>query len=347
MGKPSQSKVSIIMPVLNEEKYIKKCLLSLINGIIENIDLEILIIDGMSTDSTRSIINDLRKDYDYIRIVDNPERNKPAALNLGIAEASGEIVIRVDAHSIYDADYINRTVYYLNTTDADNVGGIRRTLPGDDNLIARAIAHAVSNPFAAGNAVYRTLSNDKSKPVVMEVDTVFGGGFPRDLFARIGDFDRDLLRGQDREFNHRIRAHGGKILLCTDIVCDYFARSDINSYVSWMYDGGVTPFYISRIVGRKIYSWRNLIPLAFIISLLVSIILSFFIPYFWIIALVIMFSYILGSIIFTVPVVKKEKNPIFFLIMPAIFLLTHIPYGFGSISGMLRRVKKGAQWVRT
>lgn len=341
-------KISVVIPTYNEERYIESCLRSLISANNDGHTVEFLVIDGLSDDNTRSIVAELTREFPSIRLIDNEARNKPAALNLGIENATGNILIRVDAHAIYDDGYISRTAYHIEHSNADNVGGIRRTLPSGDGRLAKGLAHAVSNPFAAGNAVYRTLpTQEGAEPVVREVDTVFGGGFPIDLFKRIGGFNLQLLRGQDREFNHRIRANGGKILLCTDIICDYYARSELVPYIRWIYDGGATPFYISRLTGERIYSGRNLVPLAFLGSLVTSFTVGLIHPVGWLLLGLILLCYLTGALIFSWRVAKAEKDPTYFLIMPLIFLLTHIPYALGSVSGLFRPVRKDAKWVRS
>ncbi|MEP3225151.1 MAG: glycosyltransferase family 2 protein [Parasphingorhabdus sp.] len=341
-------KVSVVIPTYNEERYIEGCLRSLLASDTEDFSTEFLVIDGMSNDGTRTIVKQLSEEFPTIRLIDNEARNKPAALNLGIEHALGDILIRVDAHAIYDRAYVSRTVYHIQNNDADNVGGIRRTLPSGNSKLAKGLAYAVSNPFAAGNAVYRTLpAEDGAETIVREVDTVFGGGFPKDLFSRIGGFNLQLLRGQDREFNHRIRANGGKILLCTDIICDYYARSELSAYVRWIYDGGATPFYISRLTGDQIYSVRNLVPLAFLGSLVASTAIGFFSSIGWLLLGLITVFYLIGAFVFSWRVVKAERNFAYFFIMPVIFLLTHIPYALGSLSGLLRPVRKDAKWVRS
>lgn len=197
--------VTIIVPCLNEREFIGACLDSVIANDYPKDRLEILVIDGMSDDGTRAIVEEYAQRHPSIRMVDNPDKIKPRALNIGIQEARGGIIIRMDAHALYEPDYISKSVHYLEEYDADNVGGIRMTLPRSSSRMARAIAHAISHPFAAGNATYRTGAKE-----IKWVGTVFGGCYRREVFDRIGLFNEALIRGQDREFNVRLRM----FLLC-------------------------------------------------------------------------------------------------------------------------------------
>ncbi len=331
--------VSIIIPCYNEEKHIARCLDSIIANDYPKDLMEILVIDGMSTDNSRTILARYIEKYPFIRIVDNPKRIKPCALNIGIQSAKGDVIIRMDAHAVYYPNYISKSVQYIEQYKADNVGGIRRTLPGKETLMAKAIAYSISHPFAAGNATYRTGANEKRW-----VDTVFGGCYRRELFDKIGLFNEDLIRGQDREFNMRLTQTGGRILFSPDIICDYYARSDFKDFVRWIYFGGLTPFYISRLTGKRVLSWRNLVPLAFVLTLIVSLFLSIFSSAFLMIFLSVTFVYLAAALIASIPVVKKERDIRFLLAMPFVFAATHIAYGFGSLVGLFKPIKRGIVW---
>ena len=326
--------VSIIIPCYNEVKFIKQCLDSIIANDYEKNMLEIIIVDGMSTDGTRKIICDYKKKHSIIKILDNPVRHKPQALNMGIKVSKGSIIIRMDAHAIYKADYISQCVHYLNEYKADNVGGIRISLPRTNSLVARAIANAVSHPFAAGNAIYRTGAKE-----IKWVDTVFGGCYRRNVFDKVGLFHEELVRGQDREFNIRLRRSGGRILFVPHIICRYFARGDIISYISWVYVGGLTPFYISRIVKKPIFSWRNLVPIGFVMALFGSLLFSLIHFFFMCFFIIVISIYFISTIVASITVALKEKEMRFLAVMPLMFFLTHLSYGLGSFMGLFKPVR--------
>ncbi len=175
---------TIIVPCRNEEKHIGACLDSIIAGDYPHDLLEVLVVDGMSNDGTRSIIKKYGDRYSFITMLDNPSKIVPAALNIGITRAHGEVIVRMDAHNIYSPDYVSKCIRYLEEYRADNVGGVWITMPGARTIIAESIAIAVAHPLGAGNALYRIGSETPRF-----VDTVPFGCFRKELFTRIGLFD--------------------------------------------------------------------------------------------------------------------------------------------------------------
>ena len=214
--------LSVICPIYNEESRIEECILSILAQDYPKEDLEVLFVDGQSSDRTRDIIANYMLNYSFIKLLDNPKRIAPAALNIGIRASSGDIIMRLDAHAKYPANYFSLLVSKLKESGADNVGGVCRTLPAKDTSVCRAIAHAMSSPFGMGNSYFRIGSDHE-----MWVDTVPFGCFKREIFDKIGLFDEELVRNQDDEFNGRIIKNGGRILLLPQVVVDYFARDSL------------------------------------------------------------------------------------------------------------------------
>ena len=214
--------VSIIIPCRDERRFIEKCLLSIIANDYPKESLQVLVVDGMSEDGTREILNQFSGKYPFIKMLDNPKKIVPVALNIGIKQARGNVIIRMDAHNVYGKDYISKCVKYLRKYNIDNVGGICITLPGRNTLLAQSIALALSHPFGVGNAHFRIgLKGPKY------VDTVPFGCYKREVFEKIGLFDEDLVRNQDDELNVRLQRNGGKILLVPEIVSYYYARDSL------------------------------------------------------------------------------------------------------------------------
>jgi GT2 family glycosyltransferase len=179
----------------------------------------------MSTDGTREAIHTFSQDHPKltIRLVDNPARVIPAALNRAIQAARGEVIIRLDAHSIPRPNYVERCLMALEKTGAANVGGIWEIKPEKDGWLPRSIAVAVSHRLGAGDARYRTGGG------IGEVDTVPFGTFKKEWVERVGFFDETLLTNEDYEFNYRIRQAGGVIWFDPKIRSVYFARPDLSS----------------------------------------------------------------------------------------------------------------------
>ena len=258
--------VSVLVPVCNEKQFLASCLDSVLANTYPAGRIEILVIDGMSDDGSRAVLESYTGRCGRIRLLDNPKTTTPAALNLGIREARGELILRLDAHARLAPDYIAQCVEWLAASGADNVGGSMRTLPRGPGLIARAIALALSHRFGVGGSAFRTPAE---KPCW--TDTVFGGCYRREVFERVGGFNERLPRGQDMEFNLRLRRAGGRTLLAPAIRCDYFARSGWWPFLRHNWTNGVwaiRPFFESRIVPVRP---RHLAPLGFVVALVVAV----------------------------------------------------------------------------
>jgi len=257
--------VSVILPCRNEAAFIERCVDSILATDYPG-PLEVVAADGMSTDGTRRLL-DLRAARDpRLRVIDNPERITPVALNRAIAAARGEIIVRFDAHAAMPRDYLPRLVDLLISSGAGNAGGIIRTLPQASGLFSGPIVLALSSRFGVGDSQFRTHSVD---PGPRPADTVFGGAWKRELFSCLGGFNEKLARGQDMEFNLRLRRAGGTIVLDPAIVCDYYARADLASFLKHNFSNGVwavLPFAFSDIVPVRP---RHLIPLVFVTALAV------------------------------------------------------------------------------
>jgi glycosyltransferase involved in cell wall biosynthesis len=318
--------VSVIIPCRNEARFIERCLDSIRASPYPG-RLEIIVADGMSTDGTRDLLDETAARDPRLRIVDNPGRITPIALNLAIAAAHGEIILRFDAHATMPTAYIGQCVRLLETSQADNVGGTIRTIPQADGPFSRPITAVLSSRFGVGNSAFRTTSGETN---ARQVDTVFGGCWRRETLARLGGFNERLIRSQDIEFNLRLRRAGGTILLDPQIVCDYYARATLASFLVHNFRNGVwavLPFAFSDIVPVR---WRHLIPLAFVVSLAVSTAL----PFPWSIAVAT--AYAVANLAASVDASFKERRWTHLALMPIAFTSLHLAYGLGSALGCLK-----------
>ena len=322
-------KVSVIIPCRNEVKYIGQCLDSVLENDYPNNDLEILVTDGMSEDGTREIIKDYSGKHPCIKLLDNQQKITPAALNIGIKYAEGEIIIRMDAHAKYPENYISILVKYINELDCDNVGGLWETLPGGEGIIARSIAVATSSPFGIGNAWYR-IGVDQ----IREVDTVPYGCFKRELFDRIGVFDEELIRNQDDEFNARIKKNNGKIFLIPEIKIKYFARKTICKMTKMFFQFGFFKPLVNIKIGKPA-TLRQLVPPLFILYLLSLILILMLKPDIFLLALSVLAIYFIISVLYSLVNAIKHKQLIFAILLPIIFFLIHTSYGFGYFAGLI------------
>ncbi len=319
--------LSVICPTYNEEKYIEACIDSLLQQDYPQDDLELLFVDGMSTDRTREIVLAYTQRYSFIRLLDNPQHIVPPALNIGIRAAKGDIIMRLDAHARYPDNYFRILVERLQTLQADNVGGVCRTLPVDDTPTCRAIASALSSSFGMGNSYYRIGSSHER-----EVDTVPFGCFRRDIFDRVGLFDEELVRNQDDEFNGRILKNGGKIYLIPSVVIDYYARDTIGKVSKMVYQYGLFKPLVNKKLGKPA-TLRQFFPPCFVLGLALGLVLCFVHRVFLYIYLGILLIYLLMAFY---SALKVERQPKVVLLLVTTFFVIHVSYGWGYIRGIAK-----------
>jgi len=319
--------VTIISPCRNEEKFIGQCLDSIIINDYPKGRLEVLVVDGESTDGTKEILLEYVRKYPFISFLNNPKRIVPAALNIGLKAATGDIIARMDAHCVYPPDYIRRLVKGHIENNADNIGGICETVPADSSLKSKGIAAAMGSVFGVGLS-FRTVAPKKPK----YVDTVPFGSWKRTLFDRVGLFDERFTRAQDLEHNVRIRKAGGKILALPTITVKYFGRESYRKLWAMFYQYG----YWKNMVNKKhntLSSWRQLIPAVFVGILIALLILTiFYQPFFW--AFLFVFcSYVAANLVASLLISLREGFK-YFLVLPLAFGTLHFSYGLGYLRGV-------------
>jgi len=333
--------VSIIIPCRNEKEFICKCLDSIIEQDYPNNKIEVLVVDGRSEDGTRQIVNEYSKKHSFIKILENPKKITPCALNIGIKNANGEIVIRLDAHSTYQNDYISKCAKYLYEYNADNVGGVWKIVPRSNTIVGKSIALASSNFFGGGDAYYRTGNFKEPK----WVDTVFGGCYKKGIFDKIGYFNENLVRSQDMEFNLRLKKAGYKTLLVPDIIVYYYTRSTLKEVFNHRFKDGiwaVVPFKYSEIVPVSI---RSLVPLIFVLSLVITVLLGIFFKLLLWLFLFIITTYFLANCYFSAKITYSEKNWRYFFVLIFTFAILHFSYGLGSVVGLAKVLVSKNFWL--
>ncbi len=325
--------VSIIVPCRNERTEIGPCLESVLAGDYPADRLEVLVVDGQSDDGTRERLNELAARDARVRVLDNPRRLTPTALNIGLRAARGGVIVRVDAHSQYPPDYVRALVGWLVRSGADNVGGVCRTVPGGPGAQARAIAVALSHPLGVGNSQFRI---NPRKADAREVDTVPFGCWPREVFARIGGFDEELVRNQDDEFNHRLRRAGGRVLLVPGVVTTYVARSTYRQLARMMYQYGHYKPLAARKLGH-IPTLRQVVPPAFVTALGVSLLLAPVSATAATCAAAIAGTYAISALAAALAEARRAGMSVG-LRLGACFAVMHVAYGIGYLHGVWRFV---------
>ncbi len=294
---------------------------------IDQKEMELIFVDGRSTDKTREIIKSFQDDYSFIKLLDNPERTVPFAMNYGIKAAVGDTIIRIDAHSEFPPNYIRVLRERLFALKADNVGPVCLTLPATDSIEAKAIATALSSSFGVGNAYFRIGASK-----VMEVDTVPFGCFHRKVFDEVGMYDEELIRNQDDELNARIIKNGGKIFLLPDLMVKYYARDTIKKTRKMYYQYGLFKPLVNKKVGSPA-TVRQFFPMLFVLGLISGLMLSFVHPVFLYIYLTVLALYSVGALFFSIKDARDKKEILF---LPYIFLTLHLAYGWGYLIGIFK-----------
>ena len=335
--------VAVVIPTLNEEKFIARCLDSVIAQSYPFAEMDVMVVDGGSKDRTREIVEEYRKKYANIRFIHNPGRIQSIAFNIGVKNSEAPYIVRLDAHATYNKVYIERCVKNFSANAevlgcapefVGNVGGVWRIRPQHSGLIAESSAILNQSKFGIGGAAFRV-----GAPAGF-VDTVPFGCFPRTILNKIGGMREDLPRGEDNEFNSRIRKAGYKIYLDPEIVCTYFSRDTLKANMKQMYANGESIGHLFY-VDRASIGFRHLVPLLFVLGIMFGFVLSWVHVYFtYALAagLGLYFACDLGASF----IAAKEHGWKYFFALFLMFFCVHISYGWGTIVGMFtgRKLKK-------
>lgn len=243
-----KSIVSIILPVRNEAKFISRVVRNFLDNDYPSDRMEIIVVDGCSDDGTRQELERLSKIDGRVRVIDNPDKITPVAMNLGVKTAKGEYVLMAGSHSEYAKDYLKSCIEVLERTGAGCVGGYMETLPGGTGLVAKAISYATSSPFGVGSAKFRT-GGDREQ----EVDALGVSFFRREVFEKVGIYNPLLVRNQDIEFSSRVRKAGYKIIVSPKIKLKYYNRDTFEGLRGQAFSNGKWNAYTLWIVFRV--SW--------------------------------------------------------------------------------------------
>lgn len=319
--------VSTIIPIRNEEGIIRRNLEAIFAQDYPQGQLEILAIDGLSEDNTRTIVQALQADCPNLQLIDNPARFTPHALNVGLRSASGEIIIILGGHSEIASDFISQCVAALHTYDVDAVGGVIETV--GETYQARVIALAMSSRFGVGGVTFRI---GHGEPVV--VDTVVYGAYKRKIVELAGGFDEELIRNQDDEYNYRIRKLGGKLLFSPRIRSRYFSRGSLRKLWTQYYQYGLYKVRVLQKHPRQMRP-RQFAPAIFVGAVVGGGLLSLLIPTLGLLWIGVLILYLSVNILASV--VSAARNGWIYLpLLPLVFATLHFSYGLGFWHGLVK-----------
>ena len=316
---------SVLIAARNEAPYIEGCLDALAAQTYPADRLELLVIDGASTDGTPARVADWSAACGRpVHLIHNPARRTPAAFNLGVRAAAGEVIIILGAHARPHPTFVERSVAALRRTGADAVGGAVRTVAENGGIQARAIGLAQRSPFGVGDARYRYAT------VECEVDTVNYGAYRRDVFDRIGLFDEALQWVEDDEFNYRLRAAGGRLVLDPAIRIDYLARPSLGALWQQRYRWGRQKLQVARRHPAQMRP-RHAVPPAFVAALLAGLALW---PaggrWRWPLRAT-LGAYVAASLAATLRLGARYRWPRETALLPAAFATMHVAFGAGML----------------
>jgi glycosyltransferase involved in cell wall biosynthesis len=311
--------VSVIIPMRNECDHIHACLQSLLKQDYPLNQIEILVVDGRSTDRSRQVVEEYARQRPNLELLDNPKQSTPAALNVGIRRALGEVVLRIDAHSRIPVDYVRQCIFALRQSGADAVGGVM--CPIGQGYIGQAIALAVSSRFGAGDSKYHYAKK------AAFVDTVPWPAYRREIFREVGLFDETLIRNQDYELNYRIRQQGGNLFFSPAIRYYYIPRSSLPALWRQYFQYGRWKI---RTLQKHPGSlrWRQIIPPLLVIAVLGSLLLCLlWTPGCLILGLVVIIYLLTNLIVSTIMALRRNWR--FIPILPIAFVCIHFAWGLG------------------
>lgn len=315
------------MPVRDEAAFIERSLGSVLGQDYPKDRLEVIVADGMSVDATRDIIESFLPLHPYIRIVDNPGRTAPHGLNIATGAATGDILVRVDGHCEIAPDYVRNCVRHILEDGIDAVGGAVETV--GETPVAQAIAMAMSSRFGVGDSMFRTHTGGD-----VLADTVPFPAYTREIVERAGPYDVEQVRNQDDEYNYRIRAMGGKILLAADVGSRYYSRSSLRSLWRQYFQYGFWKVRVAQKHPRQMRA-RQFVPPLFVAGLASSALGAPFSRSARTVLALTAGSYACANLAWsTRAAVRRGRSHL--RLLPVVFATLHLSYGAGFLMGLLR-----------
>lgn len=318
--------VSIIMPIKNEEKYIERSLGAVLAQDYPADRMEVLIADGNSSDRTREMITRMTSSAEFpITILENPTGIVPKALNMCLRHAKGDVIIRVDGHCEIQKNYVSTCVDQLLSSGVECVGGSIVTI--GDTLMAEMIALAMSTAFGVGNVAFRVDTRTSQL-----TDSVPFPAYPKRIFDEIGYFDEEMLCNEDDEFNYRILKKKGQILLVHELRTRYFGRGSLSSLWRQYFRYG---FWKVRVMQKHPgqMKLRHFIPSLFVMAIAASAIFAWLVPWGWVVLASLLGVYLLAVMVASI---RSTQNSTQRLLLPVVFMVIHVGYGTGFLSGLAR-----------
>ena len=322
--------VSFIIVAYNAEKFLDNSLGSLLNQNYDLKKIEVILVDSCSSDNTKNIMEEFKrinsKRFKNILVLDNEGKTLPCGWNVALKNATGEFILRVDAHTMFPENFISENIKEMENGE-NIVGGRCESITLDNSRKQQLLLAAEESVFGAGVADFRR-KNSKEY-----VSTLAFAMYRKKVFEKVGFYNENLARTEDNEMHYRMKLCGYKFLLSPNIRCYRYARNSLKELIKQKFNNGkwigITMYYCP-----KCFSLYHVIPLLFVLAIIGSIILAFFKMPLFIITLALLYT--LFNLVNLVSIMKKNKFHIDYLCLPFIILTLHLAYGIGTIFGLMK-----------
>jgi cellulose synthase/poly-beta-1,6-N-acetylglucosamine synthase-like glycosyltransferase len=321
---PELPLVTIVIPVRNEKRHVLSCLRSLSLSDYPSERIEIVVVDGLSTDGSKEVVLEFQREHENVRLVENPHRFTPHGMNIGIRLARGEYILVASGHAVFPPDFLRTAVEHFHKIDADVVGGPIVTTPSARTVWSNAIASVRSHRFGVGNSRFRTDSSYRGY-----VEALPFGVYKRDAFKRFGYFDERLLRNQDSELQARMRLGGAKIFMAPELATTYFAEHGFWVFCLKSFRCGFwnTKSLLAGCAGMRP---RHFIPGVFVLSVILGVVGSSVFRSLSLGLWILIGLYLLGIVTSSIQLFVRKPS-LSALVVPLAFLCCHIAYGMGNL----------------
>lgn len=329
-------RVSVVVPSRNEAKHITSLLDAI--GQQKYMVSEVLIVDS-SSDGTADVVAAYSREHPTppLRVVPVVKASIPAAVNAGVVRATGEVIVRLDGHSVPDSEYVALAVSALEESgEVGVVGGVWQVAPGANTLVAEAIARAGSHPAGAGDAAYRIAQATTAR---QDVDTVPFGCYRKTLWTELGGLNEELLTNEDYEFNYRVRASGRRVVLDPAIRSTYYARATFGALARQYFRYGWWKVAMLRQHPASL-RWRQAVPAAFVAALVGLCVLGVFSQVARVALVALLASY--GAVLVLAATHASGRAGKWRLLpfLVAAFAAIHLCWGFGAVVNLAT----GGRW---
>ena len=321
--------VSVCVIAYNEEQFLPKLFKDILSQTYPKELTEVVLVNAMSSDRTKEVMLDFKgADHGFysVKVVDNPKKNQASGWNVAFSAATGDVIARIDAHSHIPETYIEKCMENIDLGEYVT-GGPRPCVVENKTEWGKLLLETENSLFGSSiNKSRRT--GEKSY-----VNTMFHAVYRREVFATVGGFNENLLRTEDNEFHYRVRKAGFKLLFDPEAVTYQYARSNLKKMLKQKYGNG---YWIGLTTGvsLKCLAIYHFIPFCFLLGIIFTTILAFF--GLWQLAALMWGLYALFAVANTVLSLKNNGFNKFFFVMPFLFPLLHISYGWGTLIGVLK-----------